>query len=93
MFQSAETNQHLFTEQLENVIEFGFRLGGQQFKYLAASPSSYKKLSGWFVNENLYKKGIYKELGEFKPEKLAKMLARIGQYFSTSKRIMDIPID
>jgi hypothetical protein len=33
------------------VIEFGFKLGGQNFKYLAASPSSYKKLSGWFLSE------------------------------------------
>jgi len=51
MFQQAKVNRPLFTEQLHNVIEFGFKLGGQNFKYLAASPSSYKKLSGWFLSE------------------------------------------
>ena len=93
MFQCEDLNQILFEDQLEKIFKNGFSLAGLHFSFVAASGSAYKNLSGWYVNDQKNKKELIKSFGQFRPEIMSKRLARIGQVYSTSRRILDIPLD
>jgi hypothetical protein len=92
MFQNEDLNEVLFEEQLEKIYSNGFSLAGLHFSFVAASGSAYKNLSGWYVDDKMDKRELIKSFGEFRPEIMSKRLARIGQVYSTSRCIADIPL-
>ncbi|GBC02547.1 hypothetical protein RclHR1_04680008 [Rhizophagus clarus] len=93
---SNGTNNYALYNRIYHTLNYGIKIGDRHYEFLAFSSSQLRDHSCWFFakSKDLSAKDIRNWMGNFTSIKsVAKFAARMGQCFSSTRAIQDLPVN